>query len=80
MLHAPAVLRIPEVVARTGLSRSSIYSKMADGSFPRSFALSPRAIGFLEADISSWIEARVAESRRPHRAAAAAELRASGTA
>jgi prophage regulatory protein len=55
------ILRMAEAIKRTGLCRSLVYSKMADGSFPQKIDLSTRSIGFLESEVDSWILARVAE-------------------
>ena len=60
---ATAIQRLPEVVKRTGLSRSSIYLKMQDGTFPPSIKLSKRAIGWQKHIITEWIEHRVVESQ-----------------
>ena len=59
---ANTVLRLPEVKRRTGLSRSSIYNRIANGEFPRGFSLGGRARGWLELEIEKWIAAR-ADSR-----------------
>ena len=56
-------LRISEVAARTGLSRTTIYDWAADGRFPRPVRLSPRAVRWIEADVEEWIRERIAESR-----------------
>lgn len=65
--NAPVILRRKQVQARTGLSRSSIYSLMKSQSspFPQSIHISPRAVGWLEADIDAYIQARITESRNP---------------
>lgn len=60
---ANAVLRLPLVKARTGLSRSTIYLRIAEGSFPRPVSLGARAVGWLESDIEQWLTSRVEESR-----------------
>lgn len=57
------VLRRRTVEARTGLSRSTIYLRMAQGTFPKSIPLGPRAIGWLEAEIEAWLQAQVASVR-----------------
>jgi prophage regulatory protein len=57
------VLRLPIVKARTGLSRSTIYSRITEGSFPRPISLGARAVGWLESDIESWLSSRVESSR-----------------
>ncbi len=56
------VLRIFEVSDRTGLPRSSIYAKIQAGDFPRPIKLGPRSVGWLEADINSWLDEKVSQS------------------
>ena len=56
-----AILRRRTVEARTGLSRSTIYLRIAQGTFPKSIALGPRTIGWSEEEVSSWIAERIAE-------------------
>ena len=58
------IVRLPEVKAMTGLSRTTLYDRMKDGLFPHSLSLGGRAVGWLEDDITRWIAARVAEGRR----------------
>jgi len=55
------VLRCPEVVERTGVSRPTIYRMMAEGTFPQCHRLSPGTVGWSEAEVEAWIEARLAE-------------------
>ncbi len=56
-------LRLPEVMARTGLSRSTIYVRLDQGRFPRPVSLGGRAVGWIEAEVDEWIRERIAESR-----------------
>jgi prophage regulatory protein len=51
------ILRLPQVKERTGMSRSFIY---AAEDFPTSIRLGDRAVGWLESEISVWIESRKA--------------------
>ena len=51
-------LRIRDVVARTGLSRSQIYSLEAQGEFPPRRQLSERAVAWHEDEVVAWIETR----------------------
>lgn len=60
---ANAILRLPLVKARTGLSRSTIYLRIAEGSFPKPVSLGARAVGWLEAEIEDWLATRVEISR-----------------
>jgi len=59
----PAILRRKQVEARTGLKRSTIYAKVAAGEFPAPVRLGVRAVGWVEAEISSWLESRIAATR-----------------
>ena len=56
-------LRLPEVLARTGLSRSTIYVRMAQGRFPRSVSLGGRAVGWIESKLNEWMREWIAASR-----------------
>jgi prophage regulatory protein len=58
------VQRLPSVIERTGLSRSSIYLRVSRGDFPKPIALGERAVGWLEEDVSRWLEDRIAQSRK----------------
>ena len=57
------VLRLPAVKAYTGLSRSTIYQRISEGSFPRAIQLGGRAVGWIEADIQEWLERQINASR-----------------
>jgi len=57
------ILRLPEVKSRTGLSRSSIYLRIKNKSFPNQISLGGRAVGWLEEDINDWLTQKVEESR-----------------
>ena len=62
-------LRRPEVTARTGLSRSTIKVRLAEGHFPRPVSLGSRAVGWIEEEVDEWIRERIAESRDTESAA-----------
>ena len=53
------ILRLPEVVSRTGLPRASIYQQMALGTFPRQVSISLRSRGWVESEVDSWISERI---------------------
>jgi prophage regulatory protein len=63
-MEQTVILRLPEVRRRTGLSRSTIYSLMRLGDFPRAIPLSARSVGWLESEIEKWITGRAAERAR----------------
>jgi prophage regulatory protein len=62
--EAIRILRRPQVEARTGLSCSSIYLAIAEGTFPKPVRLGLRAVGWIEDEIVQWIDAKVEQSRR----------------
>ncbi|WP_419166665.1 helix-turn-helix transcriptional regulator [Candidatus Palauibacter sp.] len=55
---APRFLRVSEVEARTGLSRSTIYDWSAEGRFPPAIRLSKRAMRWVEAEGVGWLSRR----------------------
>lgn len=60
---ATVILRLPTVKKRTGLSRSTIYLRMSQGTFPKPISLGGRAIGWLENEVDEWIVERIEQSR-----------------
>ena len=56
------ILKLPDVMKETALSRSSIYAFIRTNSFPKPIRLGARAVGWLETEISEWISQK-AESR-----------------
>ena len=55
-LDGSRILRMPEVCAKTGLGKSTIYKKLTDGTFPPPIRLGPRAIGWKMRDVNDWLE------------------------
>lgn len=51
-----AILRRRQVEARTGLSRSTIYKRMHDGTFPPAVPLGGRIVGWRVADIDQFLK------------------------
>jgi prophage regulatory protein len=49
------ILRIKAVLARTGLSRSTLYRKIQDGTFPRQVQISIRCAGWRESAVNAWM-------------------------
>jgi prophage regulatory protein len=58
------ILRLPAVKARIGLSRSTIYLRIAEGTFPKPVSLGLRAVGWLESEIDEWLSKQVELSQR----------------
>jgi prophage regulatory protein len=49
------IIRLRTVLSRTGLSRSTIYRKIAEGTFPAQLKISTNGSGWHESDINHWI-------------------------
>ena len=58
MLHR--ILRLTELTRVTGLRRSALYAKIAEGAFPKPIPLGERAVGWLESDVDAWQQQRIA--------------------
>ena len=56
-----SILRLPQVIKSTGLSRSAIYDMIAKGDFPKQIKLTSRSSGWIETEVQSWIDGRIAE-------------------
>jgi prophage regulatory protein len=54
----PKILKLPDVMERCALSRSSIYAYIQNNKFPKPIRLGVRAVGWMEAEIAAWIEQR----------------------
>lgn len=52
------ILKLPEVMEMTALSRSSIYKFISENKFPKACPLGARAVGWLESEINDWISQR----------------------
>lgn len=58
------ILRLPAVKTRTGLSRSTIYLRISEDSFPHPISLGGRAVGWIESEIDEWLEQQIKASRK----------------
>ena len=61
---AQVFLRLPAVMAKTGLSRSTIYLRMKSGSLPKQVKLGgARAVAWVESEIDEWMSQQIRQSR-----------------
>jgi len=67
------ILRRKQVEARTGLSRSTIYSKLKpnpkrpsdyDSTFPTPVSVGAKAVGWIESELDAWLIAQIDKSRK----------------
>ena len=54
------ILRMPEVLSKVGISRSTLYAMVAAGEFPRAVRLTHKTVGWRSTDLDRWIESREA--------------------
>ena len=55
MRQPDRIVRMKTVLARTGLSRSTIYRKIAEGTFPAQIKISTNGAGWKESDINAFV-------------------------
>ncbi|WP_322414088.1 helix-turn-helix transcriptional regulator [Mesorhizobium huakuii] len=60
------IIRLRTVLARTGLSRSTIYRKITEGTFPAQIKISINGAGWRESEVNQWIENPVAWRTEHH--------------
>jgi len=54
------IIKIKDVTYQTSLSKTSIYRRIAEGTFPKPMRLGPQRVAFLEKDVENWILAHIA--------------------
>ena len=57
MSNQPRILRKPDVIASTNLSKSTLYNRIKDGLMPPPISLGARAVGFIASEIEAVIQA-----------------------
>ena len=70
--------KLPDVKRSTGLSRSTIYLRITQGTFPKPVSLGGRAVGWLEAEVQQWLQRRIEASRSESSSGVGATLGARG--
>jgi prophage regulatory protein len=58
---ADNILRRTQVEERIGLSRSTLYSMIAEGTFPKPIRIGKRAVGWTESSLTAWVASKQAE-------------------
>lgn len=52
------IVRRPEVLHLTGLSRATLYRLISEGAFPGPVRISHNAVGWREQELCVWLESR----------------------
>ena len=55
MPNPERIIRLKTVLHRTGLSRSTLYRKIAEGTFPRQVSISIHGAGWHESAVNRWV-------------------------
>lgn len=58
------LIRLPDVIKKTTLSRSRIYAHMDAGKFPRPIKIGDGAVAWRESDIDQWIDKAFADQHQ----------------
>ncbi len=62
------ILRFPDVVNKTGLSKSALRAQIRSKAFPAPVALGLRAVGFVAGEVDHWVEKKM-NQRTEHQGA-----------
>ena len=57
------ILRLPAVLERTGLSRSTVCLMVSKAKFPAPVSLGERAVGWVESQVDQWVDDKIAASQ-----------------
>jgi len=60
---SPSLIRLSEVMRRTGYGRAWIYRLISQGRFPKPVKIGPRSVAFIESEVDEWINQRIDASR-----------------
>jgi len=62
-MQSTRLLRLPQVIDRTGLGKTKLYELQKDGLFPMRIKITAHAVAWIEQEVETWIAGKVAESR-----------------
>ncbi|KAF3999192.1 helix-turn-helix transcriptional regulator [Glaciimonas immobilis] len=54
-----SILRVKDVIAKTGIKRTNLYRQVKAKTFPAPINLGAKAIGWIENEVDAWIESRM---------------------
>ena len=55
------IFRLQDVITATGLSRSTLYKYISEGTFPKPVSLGDRCVGWVDSEVHDWILAKIEE-------------------
>jgi len=53
------IIKLPSVINMAGISRTSIYNRIEEGTFPKQISLGERSVGWVKSEILEWIDSRI---------------------
>jgi prophage regulatory protein len=56
-------IRLPTVTGQTGLSPSTIWSRISEGTFPAPIKIGAQAVGWIDSEVDEWMEQMIEASR-----------------
>ena len=62
VVEGDRILRFPEVVAKVGRPRSSIYLMIKAGHFPDSVKIGAKAVGWHSSTVDAWLASKVSKA------------------
>ncbi|HCT6997930.1 AlpA family transcriptional regulator [Providencia rettgeri] len=57
------LIRLPEVMRRTGYGKAWIYVLISRNEFPKPVKIGSRSIAFVESEIDRWVLSKITKSR-----------------
>jgi prophage regulatory protein len=57
------LIKLPAVLTRVAFSRSRLYVKVKEGTFPAPISLGARAVAWVEQEVDDWVTSMIAASR-----------------
>ncbi len=58
-----ALIKLPEVLRRTALGKTTIYTLIKSGEFPAQISLGGKSVAFIESEVNQWISDRISAAR-----------------
>lgn len=56
------IMRLAQVIERTGLKKTKIYELQSEGQFPMRVKITAHAVGWIEHEVQAWLAGRIAKS------------------
>lgn len=61
-----SLLRLREVISRTGIPRSTLYKMISTGNFPAQIKISTKSVAWSSVAIDQWIDSLIPDNNTVH--------------